>query len=133
LAAGLPGLAIVQASPALADTAPPPPGTSTGRAAGAYQESAYGSSSSNAVQGTASGSATQTGSSSEPAAIHIGETGKYNRSLGQSGMVWGVGNSSPVNALLAWPVGSFALLLLLDLLFVLRRPKKPDEQRPRFA
>jgi hypothetical protein len=48
-------------------------------------------------------------------------------------MVWGVGNSSPVNALLAWPGWSFALLLLLDLLFVLSRWRKPDEQRPRFA
>ena len=81
----------------------------------------------------ASGPATQTGSSSEPAAIHDGETGKYNRSLGQSGMVWGVGNTSPVNALLAWLGWLFALLLLLALLFVLRRRKKPDVQRPRFA
>jgi ABC-type transport system involved in cytochrome bd biosynthesis fused ATPase/permease subunit len=54
-------------------------------------------------------------------------------------MVWGVGNTSPVNALLAWLGWLFALLLLLALLFVLfiipvlRRSKKPDVQRPRVA
>ena len=81
----------------------------------------------------ASGPATRTGSSSEPAAIHDGETGKYNRSLGQSGMVWGVRNTAPVNALLAWLGWLFALLLLLDLPFVLRRWRKADVQRPGFA
>jgi hypothetical protein len=48
-------------------------------------------------------------------------------------MVWGVGNTSPVNALLAWPGWSFALLFLLDLLFVLRRWRKADVQRPGFG